>query len=96
MCTNACGKEATTTPNLRAVICAVVSAAVLIALLPVQAQSPQEILNQYISDLQKNPNDNALREKIIRLGRDGPAGCRLDCTLHFFFSTRSQCLHSAQ
>ncbi len=30
------------------------------------AQSPQETLNQYISDLQKNPNDNALREKIIR------------------------------
>ncbi len=32
----------------------------------VQAQSPQETLNQYISDLQKNPNDNALREKIIK------------------------------
>jgi tetratricopeptide (TPR) repeat protein len=32
-----------------------------------QAQSPQETLNQYISDLQKNPNDNALREKIIKL-----------------------------
>ena len=32
----------------------------------VQAQSPQETLNQYIFDLQKNPNDNALREKIIR------------------------------
>ena len=31
-----------------------------------------------------------------RLGRDGPAGCWLDCTLHFFFSTRSQCIHSAQ
>lgn len=37
------------------------------ALMPtVQAQSPQQTLNQYISDLQKNPNDNALREKIIR------------------------------
>jgi tetratricopeptide (TPR) repeat protein len=31
-----------------------------------QAQTPQETLTQYISDLQKNPNDNALREKIIR------------------------------
>lgn len=29
-------------------------------------QTPQETLNQYISELQKNPNDNALREKIIR------------------------------
>jgi len=39
----------------------------LFALMPsVQAQSPQETLNQYISDLQKNPNDNALREKIIK------------------------------
>jgi len=32
----------------------------------VQAQSPQETLKRYISDLQKNPNDNALREKIIK------------------------------
>jgi tetratricopeptide (TPR) repeat protein len=31
-----------------------------------QAQSPQQTLNQYIADLQKNPNDYALREKIIR------------------------------
>lgn len=31
-----------------------------------QAQSPQETLNQYIADLQNNPNDYALREKIIR------------------------------
>jgi len=31
-----------------------------------QAQTPQQTLNQYISDLQKNPNDYALREKIIR------------------------------
>ncbi len=31
-----------------------------------QAQTPQETLNQYIADLQKNPNDNALREKIIK------------------------------
>ena len=28
--------------------------------------SPQQTLNQYIADLQKNPNDYALREKIIK------------------------------
>jgi tetratricopeptide (TPR) repeat protein len=33
---------------------------------PVQAQSPQQTLNQYVADLQKNPNDYALREKIIK------------------------------
>ena len=32
----------------------------------VQAQSPHETLKQYVADLQKNPNDYALREKIIR------------------------------
>ena len=31
-----------------------------------QAQSPQATLTQYLADLQKSPNDNALREKIIR------------------------------
>jgi len=31
-----------------------------------QAQTPQQTLNQYIADLQKNPNDYALREKIIK------------------------------
>ena len=31
-----------------------------------QAQTPQHTLNQYIADLQKNPGDYALREKIIR------------------------------
>lgn len=36
-----------------------------VIMITVQAQSPQETLNQYISDLQNNPNDNALREKII-------------------------------
>ena len=35
----------------------------------VQAQSPQETLNQYIADLQKNPNDYAMREKIIKLAQ---------------------------
>jgi len=32
----------------------------------VQAQTPQQTLTQYISDLQKNPTDYALREKIIK------------------------------
>ena len=31
-----------------------------------QAQSPLQTLNQYVADLQKNPNDYALREKIIK------------------------------
>jgi tetratricopeptide (TPR) repeat protein len=30
-----------------------------------RAQSPQQTLDQYVSDLQQNPSDNALREKII-------------------------------
>ncbi len=30
-----------------------------------QAQSPQQTLNQHMAELQKNPNDYALREKII-------------------------------
>jgi len=48
------------------------SAALLVFMLlcvfifPVQAQSPQQTLNQYVADLQKNPNDYALREKIIK------------------------------
>jgi tetratricopeptide (TPR) repeat protein len=39
---------------------------ITLALANAQAQSPQQTLNQYISDLQRNPNDNALREKIIK------------------------------
>ena len=31
-----------------------------------EAQTPEGILNQYVADLKKNPNDNALREKIIK------------------------------
>jgi len=60
------------TPNFRAIICAVVSAAVLLALIPAQAQTggSQETLNQYIADLQKNPDDNAIREKIIKLAQE--------------------------
>ncbi len=32
-----------------------------------EAQTPQEVLNYYLSNLQKNPGDSALREKIIKL-----------------------------
>jgi tetratricopeptide (TPR) repeat protein len=35
-----------------------------------QAQSQQQTLNQYTADLQKNPNDNALREKIVKHVQD--------------------------
>jgi len=46
---------------------AILTLALTFVVLPAaQAQSPQQNLNQYISDLQKNPNDYALREKIIR------------------------------
>lgn len=38
----------------------------LMSIVQAQPTNPQETLNQYISDLQKNPNDNALREKIIK------------------------------
>jgi len=39
----------------------------LLAPIPaVQAQTPQQTLTQYVADLQKSPNDYALREKIIR------------------------------
>jgi tetratricopeptide (TPR) repeat protein len=31
-----------------------------------QSSNPQQVLNQYVADLQKNPGDYALREKIIR------------------------------
>lgn len=31
----------------------------------INAQSPRDTLNQYVAELQKNPGDNALREKII-------------------------------
>lgn len=34
-----------------------------------QTSSPQQMLQQYLSDLQKTPNDNALREKIIKLAQ---------------------------
>jgi hypothetical protein len=51
-----------TTPNFRTIICAVVSAATLLALLPAQVQtgSPQQTLNQYIPDLQNSPRRNEI------------------------------------
>jgi len=39
---------------------------ITLALANAQAQTPQATLNQCVADLQKNPNDYALREKIIR------------------------------
>jgi tetratricopeptide (TPR) repeat protein len=39
---------------------------ITLALANAQAQPPQQTLNQYVSELQKNPNDYALREKIIK------------------------------
>jgi len=37
-----------------------------ISVFAVQAQTAKDTLNYYIVDLQKSPNDNALREKIIK------------------------------
>lgn len=51
-----------------------IAIALVLGLLPVrvQAQSstPREQLQQYVLDLQKNPSDNGLREKIIRLAQE--------------------------
>lgn len=44
----------------------VVFVLIVVFMSTVQAQSHQELLAQYISDLQNNPNDYALREKIIK------------------------------
>jgi hypothetical protein len=35
-----------------------------------QTASPQDTLNQYVSDLQRNPSDTALRENIIKLAQE--------------------------
>ncbi len=53
---------------MKKIVRAAVLALALLLVLPfsVQAQSPQQTLNQYIADLQKNPGDYALREKIIK------------------------------
>jgi len=37
---------------------------------PLLAQSPREQLQQMVEQLQKNPNDNALRERIVKLGAE--------------------------
>jgi len=39
---------------------------IFVFIFAVQAQSPQETLTRYLSDIQKSPADYALREKIIR------------------------------
>jgi tetratricopeptide (TPR) repeat protein len=51
-----------------AYICALFFAAMFFASFSVHAQpvNPQETLKQYVADLQKNPNDTALRERIIK------------------------------
>jgi tetratricopeptide (TPR) repeat protein len=51
-------------------------ALLVLPIFAVTAENPQAILDQYVSNLQKNPNDTALREKIIRhvqAMRPGPA-----------------------
>ena len=52
----------------KACICSLMIGLMVVASFSAHAQSsnPQQTLNQYVSDLQKNPNDYALREKIIR------------------------------
>jgi len=47
---------------------ALLSVSVILPL--VQAQNSKDTLNQYIVDLQKNPNDIALREKIIKFAKE--------------------------
>jgi hypothetical protein len=44
-------------------------ASVYPTLVAAQSLSPREQLQQYIADLQKKPDDQALREKIIKLAR---------------------------
>ncbi|NPV05064.1 MAG: hypothetical protein HPY67_10075 [Syntrophaceae bacterium] len=54
--------------SLKTCMCSLMIGLMVIATFSAHAQSsnPQQILNQYIADLQKNPNDYALRERIIR------------------------------
>jgi tetratricopeptide (TPR) repeat protein len=53
---------------MKKIILAIMSALVLmfVVISFAQTQSPQQTLNEYVSDLQKNPSDYALREKIIK------------------------------
>ncbi len=57
--------------HIKKTILAIFFVGLILSDFAVQAQvaTPQNTLNQYIVELQKNPNDNALREKIIRLAR---------------------------
>jgi tetratricopeptide (TPR) repeat protein len=50
--------------------CKIVVAIVLAFAASTQAQSPREQLTQMVEQLQKVPNDNALRERIIKLGTE--------------------------
>lgn len=60
------------TSNLRSFVGVILFAGMFFALLPAQAQAgtSQETLQQYVADLQKNPGDQALREKIIKLAQE--------------------------
>jgi hypothetical protein len=59
-----------------------------------QSTSPQQTLNQYVADLQKIPNDTALREKIIALAliTNPPPEVPAEATelLEFTVTTRSK------
>ncbi len=53
-------------------VCTLMIVAAFLASIPADAQSPtpQETLNQYVADLQRTPNDIALRERIIKLAQN--------------------------
>lgn len=56
--------------NTRTIFPVVMLFALLCAVaVPARAQSPQQTLSQYVADLQSNPNDTALRGKIIALAQ---------------------------
>jgi tetratricopeptide (TPR) repeat protein len=52
-----------------AILCIAVLALMVQSPVYAQATSPRETLDQYVADLGKNPTDNALREKIIKLAQ---------------------------
>ena len=57
-----------------------------------QSQSSQGTLDQYIVDLQKNPDDNALREKIIKLVQEAkkPLAISEEARQHFMMAQTYQ------
>ena len=59
-----CGGHVMQKKNIIFIMC--IFALLFVTLEYIEAQTPMEILNQYVTDLKKNPNDNALREKIIK------------------------------